>query len=202
MEKFSKFNDPFTGINPFVQGKLRSYSIFKCLIFYPIYLLSKLHPIFFKLLFSIKISGKINQQPKTMICNSASTFDIPILKYILGIKNFYFLRCGNFYDKNQFLIKRITKPCIVFVEGTSTNNKSILNYNCNFKIDSVCCIKYTEVYCYGSYIRYLASLLSNENKIEINFKQTQDPKDLIKISNLKQVKFTYKDKEEFNKLLK
>lgn len=94
------------------------------------------------------------------------------------------------------------KPCVMFVEGTSTNNKCILKFKCNIKIDSVCCIIYSDVYCYGSYFNYIMTLLSNTNKVEILYKKTEFSEELVKLSGMKQVKFTYKDKDEFNKLIK
>ncbi|WUR03030.1 uncharacterized protein VNE69_03242 [Vairimorpha necatrix] len=201
MEKFSKFNDPFTGINPFIQTKLKPINKLKAIIFLPIYLLSLIHPVFLRLLFKIKIENKPIKQIRTMICNSVTPFDIPLLKMIFKINNFYFLRDDNFYDKNFKRVKKVIKPSIIFCEGTSTNNKSLLKFNCNFRVDSVCFLKYDQVYTYGSFCKYLFSILSNTNTVEIKFKHTDDSKDLTKISGVKQVKFTYKDKEDFMKLI-
>lgn len=202
MEKYSKYNDPFTGINPFIQPKLKSVSILKCIIYFPVYLLSFIHPIFLKFFFDIKQEFKIDHNIRTMICNSSSEFDTKLLRWIFGIKNFYFLRDDGMYDLKFSLVKKIKKPCCIFVEGTPTNNKSILKFKCNMKIDSVCCIKYSDVYCYGNYMKYIMTLLSNTNKVHITYKKTEFAEDLIKISGLKQVNFNYQDKEKFYKLIK
>lgn len=198
MEKFSKFNDPCTGINPFIQQPLRKISIWKCILNIPLYLLSLIFPL---ILFKIKTNINIKNKIQIMICNASSDYDVLICKKYFKIKHFYFLRNFEFYDLKSKKVNKINKPCVLFVEGERTNNKSLLSYSCPYKIDAVCYIKYDVVFCYGSKFKYLLSLLSNVNLVKLEAKESNDPYELRNMCGF-QVKFTWEDKSNFIKMLK
>lgn len=197
MEKFSKFNDPCTGINPFIQQPYRKISIWKIILNLPLYLISFLFPL---VLFKIKSNIKIKNKIEIMICNASSDYDILILKKLFKIKYFYFLRNYEFYDLQLKKVLIINKPCVLFVEGERTNNRSILTYSCPYKIDAVCFIKYDSVFCYGSKFKYLLNILSNDNIVNVKAKDSNDPYELKNMCGY-QVKFTWSDKNNFYKLL-
>lgn len=207
MEKFSKFNDPSSGVNPFIQPKTRSLTLMNYLKFafvFPIYLLSYIFPSFLPIIFNIKFFNKQDKKIRVGICNSSSHLDRRIIKLVFGIKNFYYVRDGRYYQfsENNNLVecKKIIKPCFLFPEGTRANNRSVLSYETPTKIDVACFIKYSEVFVYGSYFKYLVSILSNGLSIEV---KTDDKKSLGELGGVPTVKFNYKDKENFyNELIK
>ncbi|KAF9764457.1 hypothetical protein NGRA_0564 [Nosema granulosis] len=201
MEKFSKFNDPSSGVNPFIQPKSKSLSCInyiKFAVFYPFYLLSFIFPFILSLIFTIKIDSKFNKNFRVGICNSSSYLDKRLLRLFFGVENFYYVRDCKYYELNGRECKKIAKPCFLFPEGTSTNNRAVLKHEVPTKVDVVCFIKYSEVFVYGSFFKYLVSILSNGLKIEI---KTSESQDLSSLGGVPTVKFNYKDKEQFIKEL-
>lgn len=204
MEKFSKFNDPSSGINPFIQPKQKPllwFDYIKFIILYPIYLLSIPFPFLLRVIFTIKVDSVRYDKISIGICNSSSYFDKRILRHVLGIKNFYFVRDGKYYtsfeDSETRNCKKLIKPCVLFVEGTMTNNRAILQYETPTKIDFVCFIKYSSVFVYGSWFRYLVGILSNGLTVEFRSIASSDPKQIAQLGNVPIVKFNYKDRKRF-----
>lgn len=207
MEKFSKFNDPSSGINPFLQPKpksltLKNYFIF--MLYAPLYLLSFIFPSILPLIFTFEINNEKLNKMRVCICNSSSSLDKYVVKYVFRIKNCYYVRDGKFYEfkeEDSQEVQKIQKPCFLFPEGTRTNNRALLDFTVPTRIDLVCFIKYSEVYLYGSFFKYLVSIISNGLTIEIKTKETSEVQTLSKLGNVPVVKFDYKDKYEFmNKL--
>lgn len=186
MEKYSKFKDPVTGINPFLQPKSKPIT-FTVLLFailkFPIYILFLCG--FPVVGFLIKIVRKDKTTPNGLIvCNSASEFDKEIVKKVFKISLF-----GNLKYKT----------CVYFPEKTNSNNAVILNFKdinyCDYSIG----LKYSNecIYMYGNRILWLIRFLGNSNKVEIN---VVNGLNLEKATNLQKVIFDFKDKERFQLL--
>ena len=186
MEKFSKFKDPMTGINPFLNPKYKKITInivLLAILKLPIYLLYLCGFPVLRFLISIKIKKK--EAPKGIIfCNSVTRFDKDILKIGLGINSTDYLK---------------SKTKIIFPEGTNSNNLAILKYeksNPDWSIG----LKYSNecIYMYGNKLKWLVGFLGNSNSVEVNILKECD---ISKAAGLPQVKLNKEDKERFLKLV-
>ncbi|KCZ79636.1 hypothetical protein H312_02976 [Anncaliia algerae PRA339] len=203
MEKFSDFNDPFTGVNPFVNPKLFKVTlveILKGLLMLPIYLL-----IYLKvntISFFIKISPNIKRFKGHIACNSSSIFDRYVIKHILGnIPQFYLTKTG--YRTKNGILSSIPKDAVIFVEGCNSNNKGLLKFVRNIKVDYVMGLKYSDgcIYMYGSYFKFLCKFLNGGNFCDVQIKRSEDINDLMEVCNLPQLDFGVEDKERFLKMV-
>lgn len=183
MEKYSRFKDPLTGINPFIQPKQKKITlktILLAIIRLPIYVLYLIgFPVINHL---IKIKRKGNVKPRGLIyCNSATEFDKSVIKKGLDLHVF-----GNF----KF------KTCVHFPEGTTTNNTAILNYKSEEDSDYVIGLRYSKecIYMYGNRILWLIRFLGSSNTVEIDVKAGGD---LSNVTSLPRVIFDHQDKYKF-----
>ncbi|ADM11976.1 uncharacterized protein Eint_080400 [Encephalitozoon intestinalis ATCC 50506] len=202
MEKFSKYNDPLSGINPFVEIKKKPLSILdylKAILkipLVPLLLGTRINVV--QLLVRIK-SNKI-ERPKVLAANASSLLDIFVLKYLTGIKNFYYVTESGFVDARtgHFCVKTI-EPCVLFPEGCRTNNRAVLQFARDIKVDHVCGIKYSKecIDMYGNPIWFILRLLASGGTVDINFRKSNDLSDICKLSGLPQVKWASKDKDRF-----
>lgn len=186
MEKYSKFKDPMTGINPFIQPKYKKITFMTVLIAIarmPIYLAYLMG--FPVLKFLISIKRKDNGIPKGIIfCNSVTPFDRDVLKAALGIGLAGYMK---------------SKCHVVFPEGTNSNNLSILKYersNSDWSIG----LKYTNecIYLYGNRFLWLLGFLGNFNSVEI---YTSEGNDISKAARLPQATLSKEDKKRFMELI-
>lgn len=183
MEKYSKFKDPLTGINPFIQPKKKKITlkmILLAIIKLPVYILYLLG--FPVVGFLIKIKKKSIIKPHGLIyCNSATEFDKSIVKAGLNIATF-----GNF----KF------KTCVFFPEKTTTNNTAILKYEDENDADYVVGLRYSNecIYMYGNRFLWLIRFLGSSNTVEIDIKTGSN---LSSAASLPRVIFDYKDKAKF-----
>lgn len=202
MEKFSKYNDPFSGINPFVNSRRSSISIFgyfKILLKIPLVLLL-LGTNINVVQFLIRINSNKKVKPKVLASNASSFLDMFVLKYLTGINNFYYVTESGFIDaRNGRLHRKIAEPCVLFPEGCQTNNRAILQFVRNIEVDHVCGIRYKGecINMYGSFIRFIFGFLASRNIVDVRFKRSSDLDDICKLSSLPQVKWTSKDKDRF-----
>lgn len=155
MEKYSKFKDPLTGINPFLEPKYKKVT--------PLTIIMALFrlPIYFAYLlglpvigFLISIKRKDNNSPKGIIfCNSITEFDKDILKKALGIDSSKFTK-----SKNH----------LIFPEGTNSNNMAVLKYD-KTGADWSVGLKYSNecIYLYGNRLLWLIRFLGNFNTVEV-----------------------------------
>lgn len=185
MEKYSKFKDPLTGINPFIQPKQKALdlkTVMYAIIRLPIYILYLLGLPVIGLL--IKIQKKCNLKPKGLIfCNSASEFDEEIIKKAFKI--------------NSFTKSRL-KTGVYFPEGARSNNTMILSYE--GESDYAIGLKYNSecVYTYGSRIGWLIRFLGSDNHVEVNVIEGSD---LCKATKLPKSVLNSEDKKRFLELL-
>ncbi len=187
MEKFSKFKDPLTGINPFIAPEIPSLNfmiVLKAILNFPLYILYLLGLPVVNLLFKIKKNAK--EIPKGLIySNSVTEFDKEIIKNVLKIKIF-----GKF--KNQ--------TCVYFPENTNTNNRAILKYDNKEECNYVIGLKYSSncIYLYGNRLFWLLNFLGNERTVEVVLEKGNN---LKKAANLPESTFGSEDKLNFMKLI-
>ncbi|KAM0680315.1 hypothetical protein GINT2_001369 [Glugoides intestinalis] len=185
MEKYSKFRDPFIGINPFIQPRqlpITLKMIMLAILRLPIYMFYLLGFPVIGMLISIKKSKLVPSG--VIVCNSASEFDKGIIKAAFKIVCF---------DNLKF------KTCVHFPEGTQSNNMTILKYN---KEDTSYAIglRYTTecVYMYGNRLSWLIRFLGSKNVVMVNVIEGND---LSKAAGLPQSILSIEDKEKFMLLL-
>lgn len=187
MEKYSKFRDPLTGINPFI-NPTRKHITFPIFLFallrLPIYLLYLCGLPVIRAL--IRINRKDNLVPKgQIICNFASDFDKAIIKSALGLSQFEPLK---------------HKTSVSFPEMTASNNKGILLYRSDGAEYSIG-LKYNEecIYMYGNRLLWLIRFLGTFNKVDITVMKGGD---LSKATGLPRLMLDSKDKVKFISLVK
>lgn len=182
MERYSKFKDPLTGINPFIQLNPKRITIKTIILAFlrlPIYFMWLLGFPTIKFLISIKRKDK--NIPKGLIhCNSATIFDSAILSTAFDIKKTNIL--GN-------------RTIVKFPEGASSNNRSILKYiqsDCDWSVG----LKYSDecIYLYGNRYLWLLRFLGSYNTVDIG---TCKGSDLCKASGLPQSSLSKDDKIRF-----
>ncbi|ELA41270.1 uncharacterized protein VICG_01643 [Vittaforma corneae ATCC 50505] len=188
MEKYSKFKDPLTGINPFLQPKPKPITMavfFLAIIRFPIYILFLCGlPVVGML---IRINRKDNISPSGFIvCNSASEFDKEIIKKAFGIKQF-----GHFKHKT----------CVCFPEKTNSNNTAILSFKepgyCDYSIG----LKYSSecIYMYGNRFLWFVRFLGSFNTVDVRVTKGSS---LEMATSLPKVMLGFTDKERFLTLIK
>lgn len=187
MEKFSKFKDPLTGINPFLAPTgmpITIKTIVMALLTLPIYLLYLLNLPVVNILFTIKLYLK--DLPKGLIySNSVTFFDKRIIQETQKISKFGRL-------KNW--------TCAFFPEKTNTNNKGILKYENEDSCEYVIGLKYSSncVYLYGSKLRWFINFLGNRRTVEIRVNKGFD---LSGATGLPKLSLDYQDKLAFLEIL-
>lgn len=204
MEKFSEFNDPFTGINPFVNlkiFKIKPINLFKTLFLLPIFLL-----IYLKIN-TITLFIKIRNKPKKIkghiACNSSSIFDKYIIKHLFGnISQFYLTKTG--FKNEKGTVSVLPKDAIIYVEGCNTNNQGLLRFVRNIKVDYVMGLKYSSgcIFMYGNFFKFLCLFLSNDNFCYVQIKESENISDLKEVCDMPQLDLGVEDKERFMNLIK
>lgn len=188
MEKFSGFNDPLTGINPFIAPRCKPIST-KTLVIaamrFPIYILYCLG--FPVLRFLIEIKKKSTSQPKGLIyCNSVTEFDKNIVKEVFGISLFGYFK---------------HKTCVMFPENASTNNRAILRHQRSEECEHVIGLKYSEncIYMYGSRLQWLVGFLGEKGYVTIS---TLKGNNLSEAVSVPLVMLDFEDKKRFMSMIK
>ncbi|KMV65575.1 hypothetical protein M970_080450 [Encephalitozoon cuniculi EcunIII-L] len=202
MEKFSKYNDPLSGVNPFVNPRHRAPSVLgylKALLKAPLVLLlfgTNINVV----QFLVKITSNKITGPKVLAANASSFLDIFVLKYLTGIRNFYYVTESGFIDvRTGRFSKKATEPCVLFPEGCQTNNKAVLQFSRDVEVDHVCGIRYTGgcINMYGGFAGFILRFLASKNAVEIKFKKCSSLHAICELSGLPQVKWTSRDKDRF-----
>lgn len=187
MEKYSNFKDPVTGINPFLQPRMKPLTISMILLATlkaPIYLLFLCGVPVIGLL--IKINRKDTLQPEGLIsCNSVCEFDREIIKRVFRIDRF-----GIFGYKT----------CVYFPEKANSNNMAILNfkeeecseYSIGLRYSSEC------IYLYGNRFMWLLRFLGSFNTVDIRVVKGAN---LEMATGLPRVLFDFKDRRKFLELI-
>ena len=177
MEKYNKFIDPLTGINPFLQPKHTkvTFLIFiKAIFMLPLWFLYKISLVKIDKFIKVTFKGTKNLFKKINV-NSVTRFD----KEIVDICCIY----------TGFL---------TFPEKTQTNNKGILNYSEDS--DYVVGLKYSSECIYmnqSSYIKWLIIFLGSDKHVYVTAERGND---LSKVTNLPKLTLNYKDKQKFNEI--
>lgn len=176
MEKFSKFNDPLTGINPFISIKSKRLSFtnyVNAFLKAPIYILYLLGLPVLPLLIRIRVLTSENPS-RIIFANSVSQFDKEIIRNCFGNIN------------------------VIFPEGASTNNRGVLKYegNCDYVIG----LKYSEscIYMYGSRWNWLLNFLSSTNTVDVRCIKGNE---LERAVNVPKLSFDKNDKFRFMELV-
>ena len=200
MEKYSQFNDPFTGINPFVnpvRRDMRLVDLVVSLLRLPLLLLLYLDINVISALISIKC--KPARVRGLVACNSSSVFDTYVVKAVLGNVPCFHLAHIGFVNMKGEPVSALPATSVVFVEGCSSNNRSILRFVRHVPVDYVLGLRYNPecIYMHGSYIRFLLGFLAAGNTVNVGIKQTKNAGDLLEITGLKQVGLSLEDKERF-----
>lgn len=174
MEKFCKFIDPMTGINPFLPPKYKKITLkvlIKGLLFIPLWILYKFNVISIRWFIHIKVKRHM-RLVKKIFANSVTNFDKEII--------------NSAFDINGI---------IEFPEKAQTNNLALLSYSGD--CDYVVGLKYTNecIYMGGSYFKWLIRFLGTSNIVYVDCARSNN---LEQVTGLKTTKFTYKDKEYFD----
>jgi hypothetical protein len=206
MEKFSAFNDPVLGINPFVnpaRPRVTFCGCLKALLKLPLLLLlltTNLNVA--PLLISIKCRER--PRPGVLASNASSFLDVHVLRHLTGITRFYYVTSSGFLDvKSGKFCPRISRPCVIFPEGCRTNNRAVLQFVRDVKVDHVCGLRYTGpcVNLYGSISRFFGAFLASENSVAVEFRGTDSLDEICEAAGLPQVKWGASDKLNFMKLV-
>lgn len=187
MERFSRFKDPLTGINPFLAPKYRPITpwvVARAIARLPLYFLYLAGLPVLPLL--IEIRQKSKQQPAGLIyVNSATRFDKGVLRHLYGIKAFEFAKA---------------KTCAVFPEGAATNNQGILHYANERDCEYVVGLRYTSdciVMRGASFLerlRWLVGFLGHANAVAVTCLRGHE---LDKAAGLPRLSLDRKSAEEF-----
>lgn len=103
--------------------------------------------------------------------------------------------------------KHITRgSCLIFPEGTSTNNSAVLNFSDVSRCDYCIGLRFSSsaVYVYGNWLLWLIRFLGSNNYVDVlcvAANNTPAPVGLAKAAGLPLVRLDYKDRERFIKLL-
>ncbi|KAG5860469.1 hypothetical protein KMI_01g01040 [Encephalitozoon hellem] len=204
MEKFSGYNDPVSGINPFVDSRRSSISIFdyfRVILKIPLILLL-LGTNINVVQFLVRINPSARVRPRVLASNASSFLDIFVLKYLTGINNYYYVTESGFVDaRNGRFCKKAEEPCVLFPEGCQTNNRAILQFVRDVEVDYVCGIRYKGecINMYGNFLGFIFRFLASRSSVDVRFKKSSDLGDICKLSSLPQVKWSSKDKDRFMK---
>lgn len=202
MEKFSAYNDPLSGINPFVNPKRRPYSVLGCLR------ALALIPLALVMLWTnvnvvqLLVGIRSPKPPKARVlaANASSFLDVFVLKYLTGIRNFYYVTDSGFVDVHtgQFH-QRVAEPCVLFPEGCRTNNRAILQFTRDVRVDHVCCLGYSGecINMYGGLLGFVPRFLASRCSVDVRFRKSTDPHDICELGGLPQVRWTSKDRDRF-----
>ena len=186
MEKFSGFNDPMTGINPFIAPripKITFLTVLKAILKLPIYFLYLLGLPVLPLLISISKTTAI--VPKKLIyANRSTDFDFDVIRHVYGITQFNYIP---------------NTTCVIFPEKVRSNNKAILKFS-EDSSDYVIGLKYSAeaVYVYGSRILWLISFLGSSPKVEVKCLKGSN---LPEAAGLPKVSLDFNDKKAFMKII-
>lgn len=204
MEKYSGYNDPLSGINPFLNPKKQTHSF----IDYLKGLLS-LHIILLLFMtnlnvvrFLIRIKSNEVVKPRIIAANASSFLDVYVLRYLTGIKNYYYLSDDGFIDiGSNRVCQKPLEPCVVFPEGCRTNNRAVLQFVRNINVDHVCGLRYSGecINLYDGLIGFILRFLASRNSVSVQFKRSTNMKDICEVSGLPQVKWSVQDRNEFMK---
>lgn len=192
MEKFSKFKDPFTGINPFIApkyGPITFRIVLKALLKLPLWILYTMGlP---TLPYIIKINRKTSTVPSRLVyANSVCCFDRNVIAFLYGIKTFSNIGLGT---------------RVVFPEGASTNNKGILDYPRREECDYVIGLKYSNE-CINIGIKsslvgrlaWLLRFLGRDNYVDVTCLRGFE---LDKAAGMPRLSLNSRAKDEFLKLV-
>lgn len=188
MEKFSRFNDPLTGINPFIAPRYKPISakmIVVAIIRFPIYVLYRMGLPVIGFLIDVRKKSKVH--PKGLIyCNSVAEFDKEVVKKAFRIGLFGYFK---------------HTTCVVFPENTNTNNKAVLRYQASEDCDYVIGLKYSEncIYMYGSKLLWLLRFLGEKGHVTVDALKGNR---LDKAASVPMVIFGPEDKKRFMSMLK
>lgn len=204
MEKYSHFNDPFTGINPFISPPLKNLSmgcVVVALLRLPLVLLMYMGVNTLPLLISIK--GKKQRLRGVVACNSSSVFDKYVVREVLGNIPLFHLKMDGFLGEGGRHVQCLPDNAVVFVEGCSSNNRSILQFVRPIRVDYVLGLRYNSecIYMYGSYWRFLLSFLATKNYVKVDVMKTNSASKLVCVTGLQQVALGASDKKRFMELV-
>ncbi|KAH9410986.1 hypothetical protein HK407_09g14000 [Ordospora pajunii] len=202
MEKYSAYNDPLSGVNPFIDRKRASYSILeyiKAMLKIPL-LVVMLATNIDVVKYLIRIRSNAAGRPRILAANSSSFLDMYVLRHLTGIRNFYYVTETGYADasSNKFT-SNVVEPCVVFPEGCRTNNRAVLQFSRNIRVDHVCGIKYNGecVNLYGSCFWFMLRFLASNSSVDVKFKQSMDIQAISRLSGLPQVIWSAKDRNRF-----
>lgn len=204
MEKYSHFNDPFTGINPFISPppkKLSLCGVVVALLRLPLVVLMHLGVNTLPLLISIK--GRRQRLRGVVACNSSSVFDRYVVRAVLGRVPLFHLREDGFLSESGRHVQSLPDNAVVFVEGCSSNNRSILQFVRPIRVDYVLGLRYNPecIYMYGSYWRFLLGFLATKNHVKADVMKTSSASKLTCVTGLQQVALGVADKKRFMELV-
>lgn len=201
MEKFSVYNDPLSGVNPFVARRpAHSFTAYIwALVKAPLVLLmflSGLNPVC--LLTSIRSSIQPGLlRPRIVAANASSFLDMYVLRHLTGIRNFYYVAEHGFVDVwSGSVCQRPAEPCVVFPEGCRTNNRGVLQFVRDVQVDHVCGIRYSGP-CGDASLQSLLDILASGCSVAVEIKRSTRLKDICELSGLPQVRWTLSDRNEF-----
>ncbi|KAM0671226.1 hypothetical protein CWI42_090440 [Ordospora colligata] len=202
MEKYSAYNDPLSGVNPFTDRKGTRYSILeytKAILKIP-FLVIMLVTNIDVVRYLITIRSNTLGKPRVLAANSSSFLDMHVLRHLTGIRNFYYVTETGYIDarSNKF-ISSVVEPCVLFPEACRTNNRAVLQFSRNVRVDYVCGIKYNGdcVNLYGNRFWFMLRFLASNCSVDVKFKQSTDIQYISKLSGLPQVIWSAKDKNRF-----
>ncbi|ORD94684.1 hypothetical protein ECANGB1_2788 [Enterospora canceri] len=176
MEKYSEFNDPYTGINPFLRPRCVRIGmgvLIRALVVLPVYILYRLGLVSVRRIITVEEKRRIPLYKK-IYANSVGEFDEEIIRSSCDVRG-----------------------TLLFPEGATTNNRCILSYG-DEKCDYVVGLRYSPecIYSGGSRLTWLIRFLGSRRRVVVDCERGSN---LERVTGLKQVKLTQKDKEKFIK---
>lgn len=204
MEKYSHFNDAFTGINPFIgpsPGRPSLCDVVIALLRLP--LAALMHLGVNTVPFLISIKGKKQRLKGVVACNSSSVFDKYVVRAVIGKTPLFRLLDDGFLSESGRHVQSLPDNAVVFVEGCSSNNRSILQFVRPIRVDYVLGLRYNPecIYMYGSYWRFLLGFLATKNHVKVDVMKTNSASMLMNVTGLQQVALNASDKKMFMELV-
>lgn len=200
MEKYSQFNDAFTGINPFVNPRYRKLTftdIITAVAKLPLLVLLYFRINTVSLLITIK--GSTRRPRGITACNCASIFDKHVIRAMWGNVPLFYLTKDGFVDEKGRASTQLPPTAVVFVEGCASNNRSIMQFVRSIHVDNVLGLRYNSecIYMYGSLWKFLIRFLGSRNRVDVAKKVTRNVGELMGVSGLKQVSLGLAEKQAF-----
>lgn len=190
MERFSNFNDPITGQNPFAPLPFKRPVLSRLLhLVYrvPLLLLFLIGVNTVPLLIKIKCHG---EPAKKMVSNSVTVFDAFVLRYL-------FPGHAQFYDVDAFMVYE--GAAILFIEECASNGRMVTRFKADVSCNGAIYMKYCNecVYVLGSKSVFYWRFLMCKGSLTVNVYELRHSGEYARITGVPKSVLGAQDKKKF-----